>query len=752
MKHKFLLWFAGLGLMCITCKNANNPATADALPSEPVLFTVRDEPTTLKEFLYVYNKNNLNRDTVDPAADLKEYLELYVNFKLKVQEAKEAGMHEQQAFIDELAGYKKQLAGPYLTEKAVTDKLIREAYERLGTEVNASHILIGLKPNPLPADTVAAFNKIKKLRERALAGEDFHELARQFSEDPSASMNGGNLGYFTALQMVYPFENAAYKTAVGDISRPVRTRFGYHILKVHNKRASQGKLKVAHIMVRAEENAPQEQATAAEKKIQDIYKRLKEGGDWQQLAKQFSEDRSTKSKGGELDWFSTGSLVPEFEEAAFSLQKKGQITEPVRTPYGWHIIKLLEKQTLPSLEEMREDLENRVSRDSRSQLQEKALMDRLRRDNNFRENETVLQDLLSKADSVLQVRSGANETDSLEAARVVFSINEEPYSVADFSSWLSANAGKKQNIDSKQYLRSQYERWQNEELLAYEEAHLEDKYDDYRMLVKEYHDGILLFQLMDEKVWTKALEDTAGLKNYFQNNRGQYQWDERIEGVLLSASNAELLKQVEEALSKPPYVAAQGTLGSLQIQQEALSGNTARTLDKLAGTLHQDSTAVLEVYVPQKQVAAVSLIKKHLQAQALAENRYKILPAAKDKEGSVRVLTYSPMALERQFNQKTSLALQVIEGPFEKGTHPVVDGIKWQPGSYRVQQDGRAYLVKVDKVLPPAPKKLDDIRGQVISDYQQYLEKQWIDSLRRKYEVQVNQELLEKAISSINEE
>ena len=753
MKHKFLPWFVGLGFLCITCKNANKPAATDAQLSDPVLFSVQDEPTTLKEFLYVYNKNNLNRDSVDLKTDLQEYLELYVNFKLKVQEAKDQGMHQQQAFLDELGGYKKQLAGPYLTEKAVTEKLIREAYERLGTEVNASHILIGLKPNPLPADTVAAFNKIMKLRERALAGEDFHALARQNSEDPSASMNGGNLGYFTALQMVYPFENAAYQTPVGSVSKPVKTRFGYHILKVHNKRPSQGKLKVAHIMIRSEENGSEDQAEAAKKKIQDIHKRLKDGGDWQQLAMQFSEDRATKSKGGELDWFSTGSLVPEFEEVAFALKQKGQISEPVRTPYGWHIIKLIEKQSLPTLDEMREELENRVSRDSRSQLQEKVLMERLRRENNFQENKAVVQSLFSGADTVLLAGRMNNQPDSVEAAKVLFTINEKPYSVSDFKTWLSNNSGKKQNADQRQYLRSQYDRWQNEELLAYEEAHLEDKYDDYRMLVKEYHDGILLFQLMDEKVWTKALEDTAGLKNFFQNNRAQYQWGDRVEGVLFSASNAELLQQVEEALAKTPYVLTQTNLGQINVEQKALAGSVARTLDKLVGTLRQDSTATLEVYLPQKERASVApLIVKHLEAQALPKELYKILPAAKDKEGSVRVLTLSPKALERQFNQKSSLALQVIEGPFEKGTHPVVDGVEWKPGTYKVQQDGRAYLVKVDKVLPPAPKELNDIRGQVISDYQQYLEQQWIASLRQKYEIKVNQELLDKTLSRLDDE
>lgn len=750
MNNKFLLWFTAVGILFVACKSSDKPA-ATSQPSEPVLFTVQDNPTTLEEFLYVYHKNNLQRDSVDLRQDLKEYLDLYINFKLKVQEAKEAGLHQDQAFLDELNGYKKQLAKPYLTEKAVTEKLIREAYERLSMEVNASHILVALKANPQPADTLAAYNKIVQLRERALAGEDFQALARKYSEDPSASMNGGNLGYFTALQMVYPFENAAYKTPVGEISKPVRTKFGYHLLKVHHKRPSQGKVKVAHLMIRSDEDDSQEEVAAKREKIVEIHKRLKEGANWQQLTAQFSEDRATKSKGGELDWFGTGSLVPAFEEAAFALKQKNQISEPVRTPYGWHIIRLIDREALPPLEEMQEELESRVSRDSRAQLQETALLQRLRKENNLQENTDHVNNFLSKADSSLLRAEWEYSPDSLDAAQVLFSINDEPYTTADFLSWLENQPKGARGISPEQHLQNLYEKWQNEELLAYEEAHLEDKYDEYRMLVQEYHDGILLFQLMDEKVWTRALDDTAGLKAFFEANQSQYQWEERIEGAVFSAANMDLLQQVEEKLANPPFVAAQTSLNSLKEGQEVLPGALARSIDKMLTNLRQDSTAVLEVYLPQNQQKLAGLIDQHLKAQAIQNSHYRILPAT-GKEGSLRVLTSLPRGLERHFNRKAPLALQVIEGPFERGSHPVVDGVRWEPGSYKVEQDGRAYLVQIDKVLPPAPKKLDEVRGQVISDYQQYLEKQWIGALRQKYQVEVNEALLEQTLAKLDEE
>lgn len=715
------------------------------------MFTVQDDPTSLKEFLYVYNKNNFASDSLNRQEDLREYLDLYVNFKLKVKEAKEAGMHTQKAFIDELSGYKKQLAKPYLTEKAVTEKLIQEAYERLSTEVNASHLLLGIKANPEPADTLAAYDKLMQLRDRALAGEDFHALARKYSEDPSAGMNGGNLGYFTAMQMVYPFENAAYQTQVGEISMPVRTNFGYHLVKVHHKRPSQGKLKVAHIMVRQEENSSAEEVAAGKEKIEEIYKRLKEEGDWARLAAQFSEDRSTRNKAGELDWFGTGSMVPAFEEAAFALKQKGQISAPVRTPYGWHIIRLLERQGLAPLEEMREELQARVSRDSRAQLQETALLKRLRKENNLVEKQGNIEAVISKADSTLLWGQWKYEADSLEAASLLFSINEEPFTFSDFHAWLADHAKAVYHVSAEQYMKNLFEDWQKQELLAYEEAHLEDKYEEYRMLVQEYHDGILLFQLMDEKVWTKALEDTAGLQAFFQANRSNYQWEERVEGTLFSASGQDVLRELSEKLNEPPYVRAEGSLNPLDIRQEALPTSIARSLDKLASNLLQDTTALLEVYLPEKDKGAAKLIEKHLQVQAIDASRYQIR-STDSGDAWMRLLTYSPKALERLFNKRAPLSLQVIEGPFERGTHPVVDAVKWEEGFYEGEEDGRPYLLHIQQVLPPAAKKLDEVKGLVISDYQQHLEAQWIDSLRQKYRVEINEALLDQTLHKFDEQ
>jgi peptidyl-prolyl cis-trans isomerase SurA len=746
MRKKYLLWFAGLGMWCLACKSSDQPIVATPSSAEPVLFSIQDEPTTLKEFLYVYNKNNFTRDSVNLAEDFRQYLDLYINFKLKVQEAKDAGLHQEQAFLSELEGYKKELAKPYLSEKSVTEQLIQEAYDRLATEINASHILIGIKSE----DTLAAWNKIMKIREQALNGEDFHQLARQHSEDPSAGMNSGNLGYFTALQMVYPFENAAYQTPVGEISNPVRTNFGYHILKVHDARPSQGKVKVAHIMIRAGEDASEEDKQKAKEKISEIHQRLQDGADWSQLVSQFSEDHFNKKNGGELEWFGTGNMVPSFEEAAFALKEKGQISKPVRTPYGWHIVRLMERQGLPPFEEIRNELSERVSRDSRAQLQENALMERLRRENNVAQNREHIDLLLEKANKTLLSGRWDYKPDSLEAAMELFLINEEAYTLGAFQQWLSRNAKAAANINPEDYLKQLFQRWQQQSLLAYEEAHLAEKYDDYRLLVQEYHDGILLFQLMDEKVWTRALEDTAGLERWFKEHRDRYQWNERARSTIFSAASAETLSQVEEALARPPYIWKENKLDLSAAGQELLPASVTQTLDHMLGYMRQDTSAVLQVYVPKKDSSSSRLIEQHLQAQALAPSRYQFQAAA-SAEKLVRLISSSPKALEKRFNRNSSLALQVLEGAFEQGEHPVLEAVSWQPGDHRLQHQGRHYLVRIEEVLPSSPKRLDEVRGKVISDYQQALEEAWISALREKYTVTIDQALLQQTLRNLDE-
>jgi peptidyl-prolyl cis-trans isomerase SurA len=744
MKNTY--WLALCCVALAACKS-QQPTAGDSTPSQTTLFSIAGEPVSEQEFLYVYRKNNISRDTVQPSEDLRQYLDLYINFKLKVREAREKGLHQQPSFQEELDSYKKQLARPYLTESSVTEQLVNEAYQRLATEINASHILIAINPGAAPADTLAAWQKAQDLRQRALAGTDFGDLARRFSDDPSAQSNRGNLGYFTALQMVYPFENAAYTTPVGAVSAPVRTRFGYHVLKVHDKRPSQGKVKVAHLMVRTQPDMSAEEQATAKARVEALYQQLQQGESWDALVRQFSEDKSTAAKGGELQAFSTGQMIPEFEKVSFGLTEKGSIGAPVQTPYGWHIIKLLEREGLPPLEEIRGELEARVSRDSRSQLQEEALIARLKNENDFSENKAALQALMQQADSSLLQGSWNYQPSEAEGAQLLFSLTDSTYTTADFVAWLSEHPYNRQTAAPAILLDRLYREWQKEEIISYEEAHLETKYEDYRMLVQEYHDGILLFQLMKENVWAKALEDTTGLQNYFTQHQDKYQWQERIEGLVLNAANEQVLKQAQDLLAKAPYTLSSKTLTEPVVDKGALTAQTRRELGMLMASMLHRHDQLLHIEAPQEMAP---LFRSHLEESGFNQSRYQIKQAAARQGVSLQLLSSSPTALEQLFNTRQPLNLQVISGPFERGDHPVVDAIRWQPGQYPLAQDGRQYLVVVEEVLPPGPKKLDEVRGQAISDYQQYLEQEWVARLRTNYEVRVNKKEVEKLLEQEN--
>ena len=346
---------------------------------DPTILTIAGENIPKSEFERVFKKNN-NKDSTYDRKSIDDYLQLYINYKLKVKEALELGMDTVKTFIDELGGYRKQLAQPYLVDKQVGENLLHEAYDRMKADVKASHILIKCDPNALPKDTTDAYNKAMKIRTEIVKGADFVKTAKKYSEDPSVKDNDGDLGFFTSLQMVYPFESACYNLKPGEISMPVRTRFGYHIIKVTETRPAQGEVKVAHIMIKAGAAVNHDDSAKAVQKINEIYSKLKAGESFEDLAKQFSEDQSTAKSGGLLPAFGTGRMVPEFEKAAFALKKTGDFSEPVKTTSGWYIIKLVERKGIGSYEEVQSELKQRIQKDSRSELSKSTMIARIKTD------------------------------------------------------------------------------------------------------------------------------------------------------------------------------------------------------------------------------------------------------------------------------------------------------------------------------------------------------------------------------------
>jgi peptidyl-prolyl cis-trans isomerase SurA len=750
----------------VSCKPSKTTSSKDA---SPIIETIGGRNVSVSEFTYVYNKNNAKAPDAYSAKSLKEYLDLYTNFRLKVREAEELGLDTTESFKKELEGYKKQLAQPYLTEKGVTEQLTKEAYERMKEEVNASHILINVTPEADPKDTLAAYNKISGLRQRAVSGESFEKLAVEFSEDPSAKTNKGSLGYFTALQMVYPFEDAAFKTKKGDISKPVRTRFGYHIIKVNERRPSQGQIRVAHIMVRTTPGSPAEDSLAAKQKSEEIYNRLKKGEEWNTLSEQFSDDANSKSKGGELPWFSTGRMIPNFEDAAFALKNVGDYSQPINTPYGWHIIKLLEKKPLESFADLEPTLKTKVSKDSRSELNRSILLQRLKKENQFVENPQTINNAVSLADSSLVKGTWEKKADE-KANGLLFTIGTKRYLVNDFFTYLSNNRSSlKSTASPSQAMRNAYKKYVDEELIKYEESHLEQKYVDYKMLVKEYRDGILLFQLMDEKVWSKAISDTTGLRNYYDKNKEKYRWDTRANAKIFSVSNETTLERLKKELKNERFPVKNKSYEPITFEsgKSTLSEENIASLKRIANDLNREKSNILEVTVKSdakesKNAGLAAARGKAIRSQLIAnkadstriiikEQNKLVAPkgnkdATLNKKAEFALFSKSPKVLEADFNQENALTLQVNEGVFQKADNENLANVDWKPGEYTSKKNDRISYVLISKIEEPRAKTFEEARGLIISDYQNYLEQEWISALKAKYPVAVNEAEFQKLI------
>ena len=513
---------------------------------DEVLMTIHDRKITLGEFERIYKKNNSNPSIEQQSVE--EYLELFINFKLKVIEAEERGLDTTQSFLREFNGYVKQLSKPYLSDKEEVEALVMEAFERAQYDIHVSHILIRCDEYASPEDTLKAYEKILQIRDRIFAGDDFSTVAKATSDDPSVKTNGGDLGYFTVFRMIYPFETAAYNTPVGQMSMPVRTRFGYHLIKVHDKRPARGQVRVAHIMVLTPETMTDEEKITAEKKINQYYDSLKQGADFADIAMKYSEDRGSASRGGELQWFGTGRMVPEFENAAFALNNIGEYSQPIKTSFGWHIIKLLEKKGVDNFEQIKPELENNVTRSDRSIFSRKALISKIKKQYDFEEYPGNLYDFYALVDTTFFEKQW-DPVNILRLDKILFKIGKSEFTQADFASYLKQNQGGRK-MDIQVLVNNKYNDFIEKSVLQYEEDQLVHKYPEFKNLVQEYHDGILLFDLTDQMVWSKAVKDTAGLEVFYEDHKHNYMWGERVDATIYTCRDGEVANMAKEMLTK----------------------------------------------------------------------------------------------------------------------------------------------------------------------------------------------------------
>lgn len=613
---------------------------------DPVLMTVNGKPILKSEFEYVYNKNNAN-NSIDKKT-LNEYVDLFINFRLKVEEALAQGMDTTASFRSELAGYRTQLAHPYLVDSAADESILHEAYERMKEDIEVSHILIRVNQNASPKDTLLAWNKAQMALQR-LQQEDFAQVAKEVSEDESVEQNNGYIGWITVFRTIYPFETMAYNTPAGKLSQPVRTMFGYHILKVHQRRKSMGEVLTAHIMKFTSEN-PLE----AKKQIDSLYQRVLAGDDFAALAEKYSDDKASAVDGGKLPWFGSGRMIPEYESAAFAIHNVGEFSQPIESRYGWHIIKLLDKKDLASYADLRPELERRTKRDERGEKGKQAFVAKLYADYNVVMHKEHLKDYYG----LLAGRHLEDSAFLAEAAKLnkeLFSFAGQTRTQSDFTTYL-ATYSETDKLSIEDIIADKFKKYVDGELLAYEDSQLEKKYADFRLLMKEYHDGILLFEVSNKEVWERASKDTAGLQKYFASNNKKYKWP------------------------KPHFK------GHVIWCKDQSSYDAARDLVK---RVEKDS---ITKYLSERLNDSVQHVK-------------------------------------------------IEKGLFAKGENKVVDRDVFKDKTIELSEE-YPYAFVVGKNLKNKPEDYSDVRGLVVSDYQDYLEKRWLSDLRKKYPVFVDENVL----------
>ena len=481
-----------------------------------VLFNVNNESVLAGEFIRVYNKNiDLIKD--ESQKDVDNYLQLYINYKLKLSEAYSRELHKNDNYKKELKKYTKQLESTFLTDKVTEEKLLLEAYERTKYEINVSHVLIRIEEDN--NDTIDVYNNILKLRNPLLKNH-IDSLIKNHHNGKDLIVEG--LGYFSAFKMIYKFENVAYNTKIGEVSMPFRTRFGYHIIKVIDKRNSLGEVNVAHIM--AYKNKP-----GSKEKIYNLYDSIRKGSNFESLAKKYSEDKNTSFKGGRLNPFSSGQLNSiEFENMAFSLNKPNEVSSPVETKLGWHIIKLYSKNKLKPIGDMKSILSNKIKRSSRSSIISDSFYAMLLDRYNLNYENKNLEYFVSIINDSWEI------PDNIEEDKFLIKIHNKTYNFQDFATYLEENKSPINAKSKEDIVFSTYKDFINNNLLEIYKYNLEDENLDYKYILKEYKEGLLIFDLMQEKIWNVASSDSINMKEFYQSNKSKYSSFDDNKGEIIS--------------------------------------------------------------------------------------------------------------------------------------------------------------------------------------------------------------------------
>jgi peptidyl-prolyl cis-trans isomerase SurA len=755
---------------------------------QQVVATVGQEPITLKEYETLYLKGSGNRDSAAAASmqERERFLDLMVNYKLKLADAQRLKLDQKPEIINEVESYKGGLAASFVTEREITGPGLQKLYERQSEEIRPSHILLTLNPKASPEDSAKAYTKAYEIIKQLKAGADFKTLAIENSQDPSVKQNGGDLYYVTAGQLVGPFEDAMFAMKTGEISSaPLRTQYGLHIIKIMDRRPAPGEIRCSHIMIRFPSQRPSPQDTAtAYAKIKSIQDSLKQGVAFAALAQRNSEDPGSSPKGGDLGFFSRRRWVQSFDEVAFQL-KPGEYSDIVRTPYGYHLIRCTDAKPRKTFEEAKPQLQQTFQQLSFQQEYGK-LLDRLEKQVHVRRNEGVLKEFTASIDTTKMVRDSAltaNVTPKILKSEIlsVGSISLTTDSVVstmrgrqDMSSTTMRPINFATNLDKIA------------EQLVWTVAadSLQRQYPDFGAVLKEYKEGVLLYQVEQDNVWNKVQPTDSVLHLFFDAHREKFTWPDRVNFSEMRLANEAVAKAVAAQLKQGKTMediaamdaarmsAATQFEGSFKKGALATAPKSGALLTSVANELKADSTLKVQVTVhtdtakaKSKKLADRRLESLSSQLRKLGLRPDRIITVTRPLDTATLVANASGTSAGASTFAKEADAFELniigrqamVIGSIEtavlvpsadertKNAEALAPGAVSEPFPFRSTYS----IVRLNKLEPARQKTFEEAGGEVSSFFQETeskrLETEWLQGLRQRYPVVEHKEVLKDA-------
>ena len=654
---------------------------------QTMLFSYGDNKVDLDEFKRVYEKSNKEGDFTEES--IREYLDLYVKFKLKVKDAEDDGLDTLIQVRRELAKYQNQLMESYL-DKAVTESMVKETYDKMKEVVKVRHMFFAQTFNNPLVDTVAQFNKALNAYQRVTTGKEaFARVAEEVSEDPSAKQNQGNYGWIAAGTIpIAEFENMAYATPLNTVSPIFRSNIGYHFLKVEGRKANPGIVQAAHILVKFEPNSTESDILNKKKVIDSIYDKLIAGADFCEMAELYSEDRTTHTNCGMLPKFTVGQMVPEFAEVAYALKDSGDIAKPIRTLYGWHIIMKISQEPIKSYEEMQAVLRAQIKQGNTYKTRKENHINEYAGKGKLKVFQDNLTNFTKEPDSTL-LRTIWKAKFVRGNKSPLLRIGDYTYTVTDFADYLELNQRQFRAASIDEMVRKAFGAWKEQMILDYSFDEMDPA---YRPLMKEYRDGILLFEQTEIKVWSKGLRDTMGLINFYNNNLAKYGGTDPITWEV----NEEIIETGDEVV-------------------EVANG---------------------KLYICKDEFIAKKLrkeVKKGKSDQDI-KNKYNI--------GGYNAVTIESGAFPKGRNT-------AIDSWWKTGvSKPIATDGRFVVVSITNFSEVNTKAQKVEKLIVNYPENFKEKKGFIIADYQKMLEEAWIRSLKAKYPIYVNEEALKSMVSN----